>query len=127
MKASTPHELPGLFLAGLNAGDVESVVSLYEPDGVVSPDPAQVLSGHQAIRSMLVGFLAQHPRFVLHDSEVIEVGDVALIRSRWTATTTDAEGKRQEMEVAPTLVARRQTEGHWLVVIDRPLSADQGS
>lgn len=73
---------------------------------------------------MLTGFLSRRPHFVLRDSEVVEAGDVALIRSQFTATTTDAAGKREEMQVAPTLVARRQPEGHWLVVIDRPLAAE---
>ncbi len=124
MKASTPRELPELFLQGLNAGDVEAVLALYEPDGVVAADPSQPLHGHQSIRAMLTSFLAQHPRFDLHDSEVVEAGDIALIRVRWTATTTDAAGQAQAMKVAPTLLARRQADGHWLVVIDRPLVAD---
>ena len=123
-KASTPHALPELFLHGLNAGDVEAVVGLYEPDGAVSPDPSKTVRGREAIRAMVTGFLAQELKFVLQDSEVVEVGDVALIRAQWTVRTTDADGNSQDMKIAPTLVARRQAEGHWLVVIDRPVSAD---
>jgi len=36
-----------------------------------SPDPAKVVVGRAAIQSMVTEFLAQHPRFVLHDSEVV--------------------------------------------------------
>ncbi len=50
MKASEPKDLPGLFLQALNSGDVYSVVALYEPEGVVAPDPARVVAGHEAIR-----------------------------------------------------------------------------
>ena len=39
MKASAPRDLPGLFLQALNSGDVDSVVALYEREGVVAPDP----------------------------------------------------------------------------------------
>ena len=33
MSAATPHDLPALFEQGLNTGDVDLVVSLYEPGG----------------------------------------------------------------------------------------------
>ena len=52
MRASQPQELPSLFVEALNPGDVDAVVSLYEVDGVVAPDPKQIVAGHAAIRSM---------------------------------------------------------------------------
>ncbi len=70
---------------------------------------------------MVAGFLAQGPRFVLHDTEVVQAGGVALVRPRWTVTTVDAAGASAEDDIQPTLVARQQPAGHWLVVIDRPL------
>ena len=121
MTASQPQDLPTLFLQGLNAADVEAVVSLYEPNGVVASTPAEARHGREAIRSMVTGFLAQRPVFALQDSEVTQADDVALIRARWMVTTTDAGGATTTMRVAPTLVARRQADGQWLVVIDRPL------
>ena len=93
---------------------------LYEPDGVVAPDPDRPVRGRPAIRTMLAGFLAaQRPRWSLHDAEVVQAHDVALVRSRWTIVVTDAAGMSTRLDVQPTLVARRQAEGHWLVVIDR--------
>lgn len=121
MKASEPRDLPGLFLQALNSGDVDSVVALYEPDGVVAPDPARLVAGQAAIESMVTEFLAQGPRFVLHDSEVVQASGIALVRSRWTVNTVDSGGTSAENDIAPTLVARQQPDGHWLVVIDRPL------
>ena len=121
MTASNPQDLPALFLRALTAGDVEAAVSLYEPDGVVAPDPDRPVRGRPAIGAMLSGFLAaQRPRWSLHDAEVVEADDVALVRSRWTVTVTDAAGVSTRLDVQPTLVARRQALGHWLVVIDRP-------
>ena len=63
---------------------------------------------------------AQKPRWLLHDAEVVQAGDVALVRSQWTVTITDAAGASTRLDLRPTLVARRQPDGRWLVVIDRP-------
>ena len=120
MTASNPQDLPALFLRALTAGDVDEAASLYEPDGVVAPDPDRPVRGRSAIRTMLSGFLAQSPRWLLHDAEVVQAGDVALVRSRWTVAMTDAAGVSTRLDVQPTLVARRQADGRWLVVIDRP-------
>ena len=65
-------------------------------------------------------FLAQRPTIALQESHVVEAGDVALVCSRLTVSTTDAEGKLHEMKVAPTLLMRRQADSRWLVVIDWP-------
>ncbi|HEY7141922.1 MAG TPA: SgcJ/EcaC family oxidoreductase [Methylomirabilota bacterium] len=120
MTASNPQDLPALFLRALTASDVDAAASLYEPDGIVAADPDRPVKGRPAIRAMLAGFLDQKPRWSLHDTEVVQAADVALLRSRWTVTMTDAAGVSTRLDVQPTLVARRQAEGHWLVVIDRP-------
>lgn len=127
MKAQRPEDLPALFLEALNSGDVDSVVSLYEAEGVVAADANHPVIGQAAIRSMVAGFLAQNPKFTFHGSEVVQTTDVALIRSRWTISSTDSLGSTTEIVVAPTLVARRQPDGYWLVVIDRPLAGDESA
>jgi uncharacterized protein (TIGR02246 family) len=123
MKASTPQELPERFRQGFSSGDANAIVSLYEPAGVIAPDPNHVIAGQAAIREMVVGFMAQRPQFTLHEAEAVQAGDIALVRSRWTVRTMDESGRPMEMKVSPTLVARRQPDGRWLVVIDRPLSS----
>lgn len=121
MKASSPQDLPRLIVEGLNSGDVDSVVSLYEPTGIIAPDPNQAVVGHAAIRSLTANFVSLGPRLVLHDSESVQTGDVALVCSRVTLTTIDAQGKKTETHLKPILVVRRQSDGCWLVIIDRPV------
>lgn len=120
MSMLEPREVPRLFLQAMNAGDVDAVVSLYETEGVIAIDRNQIVAGHKAIRAMVSGVLAQRPRFTLHESDAVQVGDLALIRSRWTVAMTDSGGKHTEMHVGPTLVVRRHPDGGWLVAIDRP-------
>ncbi len=122
MKASSPQDLSRLIIEALNSGDVDMVVSLYEPDGVIAPDPNQIVSGRAAIRPLAAGFLAQRPRLILNDSEFVQARDVALVRSRVTQTMLQAEQKTETV-LEPILVARRQTDGCRLIAIDRPLTA----
>ncbi len=121
MKASSPQDLSRLIIEALNSGDVDLVVSLYEPDGIIAPDLNQIVAGRAAIRSLAAGFVAQRPRLVLHNSEVVQAGDVALVRSQVTQTTLQAE-KKTETVLEPILVVRRQTDGCWLIAIDRPVA-----
>jgi uncharacterized protein (TIGR02246 family) len=120
MSTLEPRDVPRLFLEAMNSGDVDAVVSLYETEGVIAIDGNEVVAGHKAIRSMVSGVLAQRPRFTLHESHAVQVGDLALVRSRWTVAMADSDGKQTTMHVGPTLVVRRQPDGGWQVAIDRP-------
>ena len=120
MATPDPQTLHTRFLDAMNAGDVETVVSLYEPNGVIAPELTTRLTGHAAIRSMVTGFLAQRPVITLHHSDMVRAGDVALVHSRLTVTTTDEQGDSQAMVVEPMLLVRRQADGEWRVVIDWP-------
>ena len=120
MSASDPRAAHRHFLEVLNSGDLEAVVACYEPGGVIAPEPTTRVEGQTALRSMMGEFHAQRPTITLQESQVVEAGDVALVHSRLTVTTTDAEGVLHEMEVAPMLLMRRQADSRWLVVIDWP-------
>jgi uncharacterized protein (TIGR02246 family) len=120
MSTLEPRELPRRFLEAMNSGDVDAIVSLYEAEGVIAVNGNHIVAGHEAIRSMVSGVLAQRPRFALHESDAVQAGDLALVRSRWTVAMADAAGKQTEMHVGPTLVVRRHADGSWLVAIDRP-------
>ncbi len=49
---------------------------------------------------------------------VMEAGDLALLGSEWTLTAGD-----QTMSAVSTEVARRQPDGGWLYVLDRPFAS----
>ena len=108
-RASKPNDLGSYFIERANAGDVDALVALYEPDAVLAFPPGNLATGHAEIRAVYERFVAaapvlstgrQHPALVC--------GDLAL-----TACTLDSGEVTVE-------IARRQPDGSWLWVVDQP-------
>jgi ketosteroid isomerase-like protein len=57
-RARRPEDLDRLFLERANAGDVDGVVALYEPQAVLAFPPGQLAIGTAAIRDVYAGLLA---------------------------------------------------------------------
>jgi ketosteroid isomerase-like protein len=107
--ALDPEDLPRFFVSRANAGDVEGLVALYEPDAVLAGPEGRTLVGTEAIRSFYAALLADRPRFELREQmPALLRGDLALTSSRLTDGTVRAE------------VARRQADGTWLWAVDQP-------
>ncbi len=127
MKAGRPEELHRLWAQGYNAGDLEALSALYEPEARLVPRPgAEAVAGMAAIRDVLRGFLAQKGplRMEIKTESVIEAGDIALLRSWWRIAGSGADGKLVEITNRSIEVARRQADGSWRYVVDNPFGAD---
>jgi uncharacterized protein (TIGR02246 family) len=103
--------------AGGNNQDLDGLMALYAPDAsMVLPDGSTV-TGTEAIREQWRGFLEMKGRMTLRSRYAIEAGDLAILSNEWTYTAGD-----QTMSAVTAEVARRQTEGGWLYVIDHPFA-----
>lgn len=109
-RALQPEDLTRLFVERVNDGDAEGLAALYEEDAIVAYPPGQMTVGRAAIRALYEKMLATRPHFQAEQPlPTLRVGDLAL-----TATSaTDEAGARAQ-------VARRQADGTWLRVLDRP-------
>jgi uncharacterized protein (TIGR02246 family) len=113
------------FQEAFNAGDLEGLMALYEPDAVLVPQPgAEPVRGAQAIRAALAGFLALKGRLELGTRHVLRHGDIALLRSAWRLKGTGPDGKPVEMAHGSAEVVRRQADGSWRYIIDHPFGSD---
>jgi uncharacterized protein (TIGR02246 family) len=65
------------FVAALNAGDLDELVRLYEPDAALMPSPGNVVHGTAAIRGALAGFVAAKPKMSATARTLAQSGDVA--------------------------------------------------
>lgn len=108
-RAARPEDLGLLLLQRLNAGDVDGLVALYEPDAVLAFPPGEVTVGSDDIREVYTELLADRPSF--------EPGkpQPALVNGNLAITATHLPNGDATVEVA-----RRQPDGTWLWVIDQP-------
>jgi uncharacterized protein (TIGR02246 family) len=109
-RATRPEDITRLFAERAKAKDAEGLASLYEDDAVLAYPPGQMTEGRAAILALYEKMLAQAPEF---EPEAplpsVIIGDLAL-----TATVATDEA------VARAQVARRQPDGTWLRILDRP-------
>jgi enoyl-CoA hydratase len=119
MTVTHPESLQHLFAERASVGDLEGLMSLYE-DGAafVGPDGIQA-AGTAAIRERLSSLLELSPHISPLTSETVLAGDVALIASRWRISF-GGDDRQTDFEGTSTEVARRQSDGSWLYVIDSP-------
>ena len=77
--AAEPEELERLFVARVNAGDLDGLVALFEPDAVMAVAPGKVATGRAAIRRALEELVASGEVLTLGDQQpTLRVGDLAL-------------------------------------------------
>ena len=121
MAAREPEETHRLWGERFQAGDVEGLLALYEPNATLVPQPGQAASGAAAIREALGGFFGLKPTFNWVETRpAIRSGDLALLHSRWTLSGTGADGSPLQLNGTTADVVRRQADGTWLFTIDNP-------
>jgi uncharacterized protein (TIGR02246 family) len=120
MPARSPEDLDRLFSEALNAGDINALVGLYEPQAALTPEPGKVVVGTKAIREALEAFLAAKPKIALTSKILAQTGDIALVTAKWELSGTGPDGSPVKMSSHSAEVCRRQPNGNWLFVIDTP-------
>jgi uncharacterized protein (TIGR02246 family) len=121
MPAKTPEACDVVLAEYIGAGDVESLIALYEPNAVlVDPGSGKALEGHAAIRESFVGLIGAKARLECRVVKVLRSGDVALVYNDWTGTMVGPDGNRISIGGKASEVVRRQADGTWRYVLDDP-------
>jgi ketosteroid isomerase-like protein len=106
--AAQPEHLERLFVQRVNAGDVDGLMALFEPDAVMATGQGRMATGREEIRQVLAELVASGEKLTLgHQRPTLQVGNLALTSTRLVNGDVTAE------------VARRQADGTWRWVIDR--------
>lgn len=106
--AKEPNDLERFFVERANAGDVEGLLALYEPNAIVANGDREMAIGLNEIRQFFVRFLDNRPQLDPSiQAPALCSGDLALTSSRLSNGDITAE------------VARRQPDGSWLWVVDQ--------
>lgn len=109
-KAMEPEDVTRLVAERVNAGDAAGAAALYEADAVLAYPADRPTTGRVAIRAVYQRLVDAGTRFgVEAPLPTVRFEDLALTSTR----STDGTGVRVQ-------VLRRQPDGSWLRIIDRP-------
>ncbi len=108
-------DLHRLVEEAFNRGDVEALMTLYEPNACMVRDDGSVATDTDAIRETWSGFVAVGGRIQMTTRFAVEQGDVALLSNTWTF-----QGAGMTLSATTAEVARRSPDGTWRYVIDNP-------
>lgn len=122
MPARSPEEASKLFTEAINSGDLDALISLYEPDAISLPPTGDApVSATAARREMFGGMMALNPTIDLRVTRTLQSGDIAMVTGSWTFEGKGPDGSAVEMAGHYADVVRRQSDGTWRFIIDNPL------
>lgn len=106
--ARDPQDLERFLIARQHVGDVEGMVALFEADAVIDSSDGRLTRGREAIRAFYAEVVANGRKWEFGEQRpALICGDLALTSTRLSDGSITSE------------VARRQSDGTWLWVIDR--------
>ena len=105
---------------GINAGNLDALLPLYEPAAAFASQPGSLSHGLSGVRESLAGFLAMKGTLDLKVTRVLEASDLALVVGVWSFTGTGPDGGPVKLTGHNADVLRRQADGSWRFVIDNP-------
>ena len=124
MRSSTPEEVLESIVDGINTGNLDGLMTLYEPAAAFAAEPGKLAQGLAGVRESLTGFIAMKGKLDLKVTRVLEAGGLALVVGVWTFSATGSDGKPVKLASKNADVLRRQADGSWRFVIDNPWGTD---
>jgi uncharacterized protein (TIGR02246 family) len=125
-KMTTPEEVLNSVVEGINTGNLDALMMLYETDACFASQPGQLAKSPETIRQSLHGFTdMKNGKLDLKVKRVLQTSDLALVTSEWSFSGTGPDGKLVNIAAKSADVLRRQqADGSWRFVIDNPWGTD---
>jgi len=124
MSNGTPEQVLASIVDGINTGNLDSLMPLYESQAAFATQTGTLNHGLPGVREALAGFIAMKGTLDLKVTRVLEASDLALVTAVWSFTGTGPDGKPVKLAAKSADVLRRQADGSWRFVIDNPWGTD---
>ena len=124
VSTATPEQVLESIVTGINSGNLESLMPLYESQAAFAAEPGSLAHGAPGIREALSGFISMNGTLDIEVTRVLEVDDLALVIGVWSFDGTGPDGEPVQLAARNADVLRRQADGSWRFVIDNPWGTD---
>jgi len=124
LSTGSPEQVLESIVIGINSGDLDSLLPLYESEAAFATQPGSLAHGAPGIGEALAGFISMKGTLDLEVTRVLEAGDLALVIGVWSFDGTGPEGEPVRLAARNADVLRRQSDGTWRFVIDNPWGVD---
>ncbi len=115
-----PGDFPRVFALTFNKGDAAALVDGYDEDALLDLGGDQRACGHDAIRAALANFLAPGLPMVATPGRVSVADNLAVVTFDWSIDGAAPDGAPVKLGGSAIDVLRRNVDGHWRQLIDRP-------
>ena len=120
----TPEQVLASIVDGINTGNLDGLLMLYESDAAFATQPGSLARGLSGVRESLAAFTAMKGTLDLEVTRVLEAGGLALVAGVWSFAGTGPDGQPVKLTGHNADVLRRQSDGSWRFVIDNPWGTD---
>ena len=120
----TPEQVLESIVDGINTGNLDAIMALYEPEAAFATQPGSLAHGLPGVRSSVDAFMAMKGTLDLNVTRVLEASGLALVVGVWSFTGTGPDGQPVTLTGRNADVLRRQSDGSWRFVIDNPWGTD---
>lgn len=114
-----PEEAHATLAAAFNTGNVSTVMSMYDVDGIIVPEPGKPVSGKQKFEEAIKSILSIKGKMEIKTVYCLQTGNLAVGRSEWNIT----DGKEVKVSAKGIEVMKQQSDGTWKIVIDHAFGA----
>ncbi|HZY78864.1 MAG TPA: DUF4440 domain-containing protein [Cyclobacteriaceae bacterium] len=108
--------------AAYNTGDLGTVLSMYDTNGIIVAAPESPVSGKEKFEAAVKGILAIKGTMEIKTVYCLESEDVAIGRSEWSIR----DGGELKVAAKGIELMKRQQDGTWKVLIDHAFGAEAG-
>jgi ketosteroid isomerase-like protein len=115
-KAEQVHES---LAAAFNTGNLATVLSMYDVNGIIVPEPGKPVTGHDNFREAIKSILAIKGKMEIKTVYCLQTGNLAVGRSEWNIT----DGADVKVSAKGIELMQEQADGSWKIVIDHAFGA----
>jgi len=122
--STRPEDLYQALSDAYNAGNLEAVLSFYDPKAVFVIKPSRVTEGPEELRAAVQHVIDLRGPLTVNPQIFIRSDDLVLVLGTFTLSGRRHDGTAFERTARFADVLRRQPDGRWLVAVDNPCAGD---